>query len=128
MGVLLQSLAYCSSVFGHGIVVLFLPWGHVSRKFSCEGALTLLLEGLLSLESVFSLFESLIVLLIFPEDLGILTHILLVRNPCFIKVALLMVGVFNIIVNSTNVIVIDSVFNVIEVLMSDWKTIFCDFI
>ena len=110
-------------VLGHKVVVAFLPWGHVLGHSAGEGVLSLLDKGVFILKALLNLFETSVVLLVLAEDFGVLGHVLFIGQPSLISFTLGVVGVTDVVINCTNVVVINSVLDVVEVVVSHGNTV-----
>lgn len=120
----LRSLARGTSVSGHKIVVLLLPWRHISGDLSREDLVALLLERVLILGLLLESVILGVILLVLVEHLWIVGQVLLIRSPGLVSLTWGVVGILVIEVSGTDVVVVDSVLNVLEVLVSDWHTNF----
>jgi hypothetical protein len=117
------SLAWCTCVFGHEIVIALLPRWHVLREAASERVLALLLHGVLIFEALLHLLEASVVLLILAEDFGVLGHVLLIGQPSLIMWISGVLRIADVVINCTNVVVVNTVLNVVKIIMSQGDTI-----
>ena len=103
-------------------VVLGLPWRHVLGQLPREGAVSCLSEWVLILEPGLHLVILFVIFLVLLENFWVLSQILLVWNPRPINCVLTKVLVFEVEIDSADVIVVDSVLDVLQVVMGDWHT------
>jgi len=125
---LVYSLAGCTGEAGHEIVVLLLPGRHIFGDRSGEHFITLLLKRVLLLLLSLELVILGVVLLVLVEDLWILGEVVLIGRPALVSLAWGVICVLNIVIGRGYVIVVNSVFNVLKVFMSDRHTDFTEFV
>jgi hypothetical protein len=85
----------------------------------------LLLKGVLSFEFLFLFVVLLVVLLIAFEDFGIVGHVLLVGRPILLPFLVRVLRVLHVEVDRAHIIVVDSVLNVVEIVVGSWHTDRC---
>jgi len=115
-------LARCSSKSGQSGIVLGLPGRHVVGQSTLEWALSRLLEQVLVLEPLSYLVVSSVVFLVLLEHFWVLSKILLIWHPTSVDRVLHVSTSRQIIVHSANIVVVHSVLDVLQVIVSSRHT------
>ena len=112
----------------HKVVILLLPGRHVSWDLSCEDLTTLLFKRVLLLGSLLDFIILGVVLLILVEDVRVVAQIVLVGRPVFVELARGVVGVLHVEVGRGYVVVVDTMLDVLEVLVGHWHANLTEFV
>jgi hypothetical protein len=118
----LKSLAGGTCVAGHEVIVLLLPWGHILGKLTREWICALLCHLILCFKALLNFVVGLVVLVVLAEDFGVAREILLIGGPFLGESFFRVVVVFHLEVSGTYIVVIDSVLNMLHIVVSHWHT------
>jgi len=125
---LLCSLRGGSSIPGHEVIIFLFPGWHVLRHASCERRLSLLNKRLFFLETFLDRINLSVVLGVHLEHFRVVSHLLFIRNPSFLMTIFLMRRVFQVKIDSSHIVMIDSMFDILEIIMSHRHTNLSQFI
>jgi hypothetical protein len=121
-------LARSTRVFGHKVIVAFFPRRHVLWHLASEGTLSLLCHRIFIFEALLDFLETLVILLVLAEYLGVLAHVLFIGQPSLIMRVSRVLRIADVIINSANIIMVDSMLNIIKIVVGKWHTILSNFI
>jgi hypothetical protein len=105
-------------------IVLGLPGRHIFRDLLGKCAFSWFLKRVLCLKSCLNFVIFLIIFLVFFENFRVLSQILLIWDPGSINAIFVMVRISKIEVDSAHIVVVDSMLNVLKIIVGNWHTEF----